>query len=107
MACQTADAKHTRCLGRLIRSLRHVSMISHRGTAFAQLVITLLKGVFMATKDSERKRQSEWSSSIEDDDMVRGRADEMEDRDSDTDSDEFDDTEDLNDEEEEEGEGSF
>ena len=56
------------------------------------------KGVFMATRD-DRKRQSEQTSSI-DDDMVRGRADEMEDRDSE--SSEFEDTEDLNDEEQEE-----
>ena len=41
---------------------------------------------------------------MDDDDMVRGRADEMEDKDSE--SDEFEDTEDLNDEEEE-GDGSF
>lgn len=56
----------------------------------------------MATRD-DRKRQSEQTSSIDDDNMVRGRADEMEDRDSE--SSEFEDTEDLN--EEEEGEGSF
>lgn len=52
----------------------------------------------MATRD-DRKRQSEQTSSF-DDDMVRGRADEMEDRDSQ--NLEFEDTEDLNDEEEEE-----
>ena len=51
----------------------------------------------MATRN-DRKRQSEQSSI--DDDMVRGRADEMEDRDSE--SSEFEDTEDLNDEEQEE-----
>jgi hypothetical protein len=28
MPCQTADAKHTRCLGRLIRSLCHVPIIA-------------------------------------------------------------------------------
>jgi hypothetical protein len=59
----------------------------------------------MATKDSDRRRQFERSSSIDDDDMVRGRADDMEDKDSETD--EFEDIEDLNDEEEEEGDGSF
>jgi hypothetical protein len=59
----------------------------------------------MATKDSDRKRQSERSSSIDDDDIVRGRADEMEDKDGE--SEEFEDIEDLNDEEEEEGDGSF
>ena len=59
----------------------------------------------MATKDSDRKRQSERSRSVDDDDMVRGRADEMEDKDSG--SEEFEDIEDLNDEEEEEGDGSF
>ena len=57
----------------------------------------------MATRD-DRKRQSEQTSSIDDDMVrgraVRGRADEMEDRDSP--SSEFEDTEDLNDEEEEE-----
>jgi len=53
----------------------------------------------MATRN-DRKRQSEQTSSIDDDTMVRGRAVEMEDRDSQ--SDEFDDLEDLNDEEEEE-----
>jgi hypothetical protein len=68
------------------------------------LVVTLLKGVFMATKDSDRKRQSERSRSM-DDDIVRGRADEMEDKDSE--SEEFEDIEDLNDEEEEEGDSSF
>jgi len=57
----------------------------------------------MATRD-DRKRQSEQTSSV-DDDMVRGRADEMEDRDSV--SDEFENIEDLNEEEEEEGEGNF
>jgi hypothetical protein len=55
----------------------------------------------MATTD-DRKRQSEQTSSV-DDDMVRGRADEMEDRDSV--SDEFENIEDLNEEEEEEEEG--
>jgi len=59
----------------------------------------------MATKDSDRKSPSERSSSIDDDEIVRGRADEMEDKDSD--SDEFEDTEDLNDEEEDEGDGTF
>ena len=60
----------------------------------------------MATKDSDLKSPSERSSSIDDrDEIVRGRADEMEDKDSE--SDEFDDTEDLNDEEEEEGDGTF
>jgi hypothetical protein len=58
----------------------------------------------MATRD-DRKRQSEQTSSIGDDEMVRGRADEMEDKD--IESDEFEDIEDLNDEEEEEGEGTF
>ena len=58
----------------------------------------------MATRD-DRKRQSEQTSSIDDNTMVRGRADEMEDRD--IESDEFQDMEDLNDEEEEEGEGTF
>lgn len=60
----------------------------------------------MATKDSDRKSPSERSSSIDDnDEIVRGRADEMEDMD--RESDEFDDTEALNDEEEEEGDGTF
>ena len=58
----------------------------------------------MDTRD-DRKRQSEQTSYIDDDDMVRGRADEMEDKD--IESDEFEDIEDLNDEEEEEGEGTF
>ncbi len=58
----------------------------------------------MAIRD-DPKKQSEQTSSIDDDNIVRGRADEMEDRDSE--SSEFEDTEDLNDEEEEEGEGSF
>ena len=58
----------------------------------------------MATRD-DRKKQSEQTSSIDDDNIVRGRADEMEDRDSE--SSEFEDTEDLNEEEEEDAEGSF
>lgn len=51
---------------------------------------------------ADRNRRSEQTSS--DDDMVRGRADELEDVTEETD--EFEDTEDL-DQEEEEGEGSF
>jgi hypothetical protein len=69
------------------------------------LVVTLLKGVFMATKDSDRKRQSERPRSMDDDEIIRGRADEMEDKDSE--SEEFEDIEDMNDEEEEERDGSF
>jgi hypothetical protein len=51
---------------------------------------------------ADRNRRSEQTSS--DDDMVRGRGDEMDDMSED--AEEFEDTEDL-DEEEEEGEGSF
>ena len=56
----------------------------------------------MANRDIGRKSQN--SSDMDEDDRVRGRADEMEDA---SDREEFDDTEDLNDEEEEQGEGSF
>jgi hypothetical protein len=59
----------------------------------------------MAKRDTNPGNQSEQSSSTEDNDMVRGRADEMED--APNDSDEFEDIEDLDDEEEEQGEGTF
>jgi hypothetical protein len=52
---------------------------------------------------NDRTQEPNKNSSI-DDDMVRGRADEMDDMD--TDTDELDDSEDL-DEEEEEGDGTF
>ncbi len=57
----------------------------------------------MANSDFDQKKQPEQISST-DDDMVRGRADEVED--TADDSDEFDDSEDLDDEEES-GEGGF
>ena len=60
----------------------------------------------MARRDMDRThpgspRDNDWTDQ---DDRVRGRADEMEDASRDE---EFDDTEDLNDEDEEEGEGSI
>jgi hypothetical protein len=60
----------------------------------------------MARRDMGRtnqtsSREEDW---MEQDDRVRGRADEMEDASRDE---EFDDTDDLDEEEEEEGEGSF
>ncbi len=58
----------------------------------------------MAKRDTDSNRDSEQISSP-DDDMVRGRADEMDD-DAIEDTDEFDDTEDT-DEDEEEGDGTF
>jgi hypothetical protein len=59
----------------------------------------------MARKDMERSDQgSRDIDSNDQDDRVRGRADEMEDASRD---DEFEDTEDLDDEDEEAGEGSF
>jgi hypothetical protein len=58
----------------------------------------------MAKRDTDRSRDSEPISST-DDDMVRGRADEMDD-DAIEDTDEFDDTEDTDDDEEE-GDGTF
>jgi hypothetical protein len=64
----------------------------------------VLKGVFMANRETDRNRRPGPTSST-DDDMVRGRADEMEDAAEETD--EFDDTEDLDEEAEEDGEGSF
>jgi hypothetical protein len=64
----------------------------------------VLKGVFMANRETDRNRRPGQTSST-DDDMVRGRADEMEDAAEETD--EFDDTEDLDEEAEEDGEGSF
>ncbi len=57
----------------------------------------------MANSEFDQKKQPEQISST-DDDMVRGRADEVED--TADDSDEFDDSEDLDDEEES-GEGGF
>lgn len=61
----------------------------------------------MSNRDTDQKSQPEQTSSTEDNDneMVRKRADEMEDMTND--SDELEDTEDLDDEEEEQGEGSF
>ncbi len=58
----------------------------------------------MADRDMDQKKQPEQISST-DDDLVRGRADEVDD--TADDSDEFEDTEELDDEEEEAGEGSF
>ena len=57
----------------------------------------------MPNRDIGRKSQN--LSDTEEDDRVRGRADEMED--APEGREEFEDIEDLNDEEEEEGEGSF
>jgi len=57
----------------------------------------------MSNRDIGRKSQN--FRDMDEDDRVRGRADEMED--ASEDREEFEDTEDLNDEEEEEGEGSF
>jgi hypothetical protein len=57
----------------------------------------------MANRDTDRNRDPEQTSSM-DDDMVRGRADELDD-DAVEDTDEFDETEDLDDEEE--GDGTF
>jgi hypothetical protein len=75
-------------------------MISQRGTPFARRRI--VKGVYMANRNDRDREPGQTSST--DDEMVRGRADEMDDMDSDTD--EFEDTEDA-DEEEEEGDASF
>jgi hypothetical protein len=61
------------------------------------------KGVFMPNRDIGRKSQN--LRDTDEDDRVRGRADEMED--APEGREEFEDIEDLNDEEEEEGEGSF
>ena len=58
----------------------------------------------MANRDADRNKEPEQISSI-DDDMVRGRADELDD-DAVEETDEFDDTEDV-DEDEEEGDGTF
>jgi hypothetical protein len=57
----------------------------------------------MANRDTDRNKDEQTSST--DEDMVRGRADEMDD-DAVEDTDEFDDTEDT-DEDEEEGDGTF
>jgi hypothetical protein len=81
-------------------SLRHSPDDIARGTSFARR--RLVKGVFMANRDDRDREPGQTTPT--DDDMVRGRADEMDDMDSDTD--EFEDTEDL-DEEEEEGDASF
>lgn len=59
----------------------------------------------MANKDAHRESPDEQTSSKEDNDMVRGRADSMEDATNETD--EFEDVDDLDEEEEDEGEGSF
>jgi hypothetical protein len=58
----------------------------------------------MANKERNWEGPDDQSSSTEDRELIRGRADDMEDAPSD--SEEFEDTEDLDDEEEE-GEGSF
>jgi hypothetical protein len=58
----------------------------------------------MATRDQDRPRQGDRSST--NDDMVRGRSDDMDMEDMAQDSDEFEATEDL-DEDEDENEGSF
>jgi hypothetical protein len=58
----------------------------------------------MANSEFDQKKQPEQISST-DDEMVRGRADEVDEPADD--SDEFEDTEDLDDEEGESGEGSF
>jgi hypothetical protein len=81
-------------------SLRHSPDDIARGTSFARR--RFVKGVFMANRDDRDREPGQTTPT--DDDMVRGRADEMDDMDSDTD--EFEDTEDL-DEEEEEGDASF
>jgi hypothetical protein len=60
----------------------------------------------MANKDRGRKSRNEWrDDSMDRDDRIRGRADEMED--ASNESEEFDDIEDLNEEDEEDREGSF
>jgi hypothetical protein len=64
------------------------------------------KGASMARRDTDRtsqnsSRNDEW---MEQDDRVRGRADEMEDASADED---FDETDDLGEEDEDEREGSF
>jgi hypothetical protein len=64
----------------------------------------VVKGVFMPNRENERNRRPGQPSST-DDDMVRGRADEMEDAVEGTD--EFEDAEDLDEEAEEDGEGNF
>jgi hypothetical protein len=62
----------------------------------------------MANKNVGRKSRNESRDWMDQDDRVRGRADEMEDASNDTEeSEKFEDTEDLNDEDEEQGEGSF
>jgi hypothetical protein len=58
----------------------------------------------MANRDTDRNRDPEQTSST-DDEMVRGRGDEMDD-DAVEDTDEFDETEDMDDDEEE-GDGTF
>jgi len=58
----------------------------------------------MPNRENERNRRPGQTSST-DDDMVRGRADEMEDAVEGTD--EFEDAEDLDEEAEEDGEGNF
>ena len=58
----------------------------------------------MANSDFDQKKQPEQISST-DDDIVRGRADEVDD--TADDSDEFEDTDGLDEEEEESGEGGF
>jgi hypothetical protein len=70
----------------------------------ALLDAVVLKGEFMANRETDRNRRPGQTSST-DDDMVRGRADEMEDM---GETDEFEDTEDIDeDEDEEEGESNF
>jgi hypothetical protein len=59
----------------------------------------------MARRDMNSENPEEQISSNEESEMVRGRADNMEDATNDTE--EFEDTEDLDEEEEEGGEGSF
>jgi phage shock protein A len=63
------------------------------------------KGASMARKDvGETSQKSSRDEPMDQDDRVRGRADEMEDA---SPEDESDDTDDLDDEDAEEGEGSF
>ena len=59
----------------------------------------------MANRDADWESPDEQTSSKEDSDMVRGRADSMEDATNETD--EFEDVDDLDEEEADESEGSF
>ena len=103
---QLSYAKGSSCLLGRIRSLSHsVDDIAAVAPALLPRVV-YAKGVFMANRDTGRKSQhesrDEWTDQ---DDRVRGRADEMED--ASNESEEFEDVEDLNDEDEEDSDGSF